>query len=120
MAIVFHIAHRSEWEAAELAGDGYAPAPFAEEGFIHCSTRDQVLNSAERHFSGTPTLVLVALDEQPLGEHLRYEPAPTVGQDFPHLYRRIGAADVVAVAPLDRAGGTAYTFPASLADLERD
>ncbi|OWY60410.1 hypothetical protein B7486_69325, partial [cyanobacterium TDX16] len=65
-----------------------------------------------------PPLVLVALDEQLLGDQLRYEPAPSVGQDFPHLYRRIGAADVVAVAQLTRAGGTTYTFPESLAQLD--
>jgi uncharacterized protein (DUF952 family) len=117
MATVFHIATRDEWEAADLDGDGYAPSPFVDEGFIHCSTPDQVLPSAERHFPGTQDLVLVAMDDERLGDGLRYEPAPTVGQDFPHLYRRIQRADVLATAAFGRVDGVAYALPDELAGL---
>jgi len=113
---IFHIAVRSEWDDAELDGIGYAPSPFVDEGFIHCSTRSQVLASAERHFTGRHDLVLVALDVEQLGAELRYEPAPAVGEDFPHLYRRIVATDVRGVAAFVRSrdGGGPYNFPEAL------
>jgi uncharacterized protein (DUF952 family) len=114
MGTVFHIAKRSEWEAAELDGDGYAPPAFEVEGFIHCSTRAQVLPSAARHFEGQHDLVLVALDGEVLGDDLIPEPAPSVGEAFPHLYRPITGADVLAVAPLTRDATGSYTFPPEL------
>jgi uncharacterized protein (DUF952 family) len=114
MVTVFHIAHRSEWEAADLDGDGYAPPDFEVEGFIHCSTRAQVLPSAARHFAGEHDLVLVALDSQVLGDDLIPELAPSVGEAFPHLYRPITGADVLAVAPLTRDATGAYVFPPAL------
>lgn len=114
MSTVFHIAHRREWEAADLAGEGYAPPAFEVEGFIHCSTRAQVLPSAARHFEGAHDLVLVALDASVLGGDLIPELAPSVGEAFPHLYRPITAGDVLAVAPLTRDAAGAYTFPTDL------
>lgn len=113
MLRIFHIALRAEWQAADLDGPGYAPAAFAEEGFIHCSTAAQVLPSAERHFPGHPDLVLVALDPDALGAELRWEHAPSVGEDFPHLYRHVLATDVRGCAPFTRAGDGAgpYALP---------
>jgi uncharacterized protein (DUF952 family) len=114
MTVVFHIAQRSEWEAAALDDPGYAPAAFVAEGFIHCSTRAQVLDSGERHLPGHHDLLLVALESDDLVPDLRFEPAPSVGQDFPHLYRRIRAADVRGLAPLSRDETGAYAFPVEL------
>jgi uncharacterized protein (DUF952 family) len=111
MTLVFHIAQRAEWEAADLADPGYAPEAFAAEGFIHCSTRDQVLASGERHLPGHQDLLLVALEADDLGADLRFEPSPSVGQDFPHLYRRILRGDVRGLASFARDEGGAYTFP---------
>jgi uncharacterized protein (DUF952 family) len=110
---IFHIAVRPEWEAAALDGTGYAPSTYVDEGFIHCSTSRQVLASAERHFTGQHDLLLVALDADALGADLRFEPAPAVGEDFPHLYRRVVADDVRVVLPFTRIGdGTGpYAFP---------
>jgi uncharacterized protein (DUF952 family) len=117
---IFHIAVRSEWDAADLDGIGYAPSGFAEEGFIHCSLLRQVLASAERHFTGRHDLLLVALDADSLGADLRLEPAPSVGEDFPHLYRHIAADDVRAVAPFTRSGDGSgpYELPEQLGILD--
>lgn len=116
---IFHIAERSEWDSADLDGIGYAPDGFAEEGFIHGSLPRQVLASAERHFTGRHDLLLVALDADSLGADLRFEPAPAVGEDFPHLYRRITADDVRAVAPFTRSGDGSgpYALPVQLGDI---
>lgn len=116
MAHVFHIARRAEWEAADLDGAGYAPAAFGSEGFVHCSTRPQVLPTAARHFAtDADELVLVVLDEDRLGESLRHEAVPSVGETFPHLHRRIRRADVVGVAAFPRGEDGRHTFPQQLA-----
>lgn len=116
MPTVLHLAHRGEWDAADLQGDGYAPAAFAQEGFVHCSTAAQVLASAERHFAPDDDLLVLVLDEAALGDDLRWERAPSVGEDFPHLYRHIRHEDVVVAAPLARTAD-GWALPSPVLDL---
>lgn len=92
--MIFHIAVATEWEAA--LGDGaYRPPSFAAEGFIHCSTREQVIATANLYYRGRRDLVLLSIDENWLTAPLRYEtpiaPADVrAAQRFPHA---IGAND---------------------------
>ena len=91
---VFHIAERSAFAAALEAGK-YEPDSLAGEGFIHCSTRDQVLRTAARFYGGRKGLVLLCISTEPLGAALRYEAAD--GEDFPHCYAAIPLEAIPAV-----------------------
>ena len=42
MSIIYHITRRADWQAA-LAAHAYTADSLASEGFIHCSTAQQVL-----------------------------------------------------------------------------
>jgi uncharacterized protein (DUF952 family) len=90
---LFHIAERAEWRAA---GDGYAPAAFAAEGFVHCSYGHQVLATAHRYYRGREDLVLLEIDESKLTAPVIVEPSPASGERFPHVYGRIERGAVVA------------------------
>jgi uncharacterized protein (DUF952 family) len=90
---LFHIAERTEWDAA---GADYAPAAFAREGFVHCSFRDQVIATAHRYYRGRDDLVLLEIDDTRLTAPVVVEPSPSTGEDFPHIYGRIDRNAVTA------------------------
>ena len=91
---VFHITERGTFAAALEAGV-YEAESLRTEGFIHCSTRAQVLRTAARFFGGRSGLVLLCIDAQRLGTLLRYEAAD--GETFPHCYGQIPLEAIPAV-----------------------
>jgi uncharacterized protein (DUF952 family) len=80
---VFHITERGGFAAALEAGT-YTADSLQSEGFIHCSTRAQVLRTAARFFGGRSGLVLLCIDTERIAASLRYESAD--GELFPHCY----------------------------------
>jgi len=99
--MIFHIARKSEWDAAGATGV-YAPGSFEAEGFIHCSAAAQVVATADRLFRGEADLVLLAIDEGRLEAELKYEagvPDRTT-ELFPHVYGRLNVDAVVRVEKL--------------------
>ena len=84
MALIYHLIRQDEWHGF-LEADVYEPQSLQTEGFIHFSTREQVLATAGRFFAEESELVAIEIPEKRLKPHLRYEPTPD-GEDFPHLY----------------------------------
>jgi len=91
---VFHITERGAFAAA-LESGAYTAESLAREGFIHCSTRAQVLRTAARFFGGRSGLVLLCIDAERLASLLRYEAAD--GEAFPHCYGPIPLDAIPAV-----------------------
>jgi len=92
--LVFKIASRAQWRAAETAGV-YEGAPVDRaDGFIHFSSAAQVGETAAKWFAGQSDLVLIAIDGAALGAALRWEPARG-GALFPHLYGPLPLSAVV-------------------------
>ena len=98
---LLHITTRAAWTEACRAGR-YAPASLASQGFIHLSTPAHLAGTAQRFFAGQRDLVVLVLDPARLEPGvLRYEAGVAgEGQDFPHLYRALDPAEVVAVRVL--------------------
>jgi len=71
------------------------------DGYIHFSTAAQAAETARKHFSGQADLVVLTLEAEALGEHLKWEPSRG-GDLFPHLYVPLELDQVIAVseAPL--------------------
>lgn len=110
MALIYKICPEPLWRAAEAAG-AFAGAPVdLQDGFIHFSTADQLAGTAEKHFHGQAGLLLLAVDEEVLGEGLRYEPSRG-GALFPHLYGPMPLQAVRSVRPLDLAPDGAVLLP---------
>lgn len=98
---IYHIAARETWESAAQLGQ-YTADSLSTEGFIHCSTREQVLRTANALFTGQSGLVLLEVDTTKVEPEIRYEAAPN-GEIFPHIYGPLDARAVVRV----------YDFPVS-------
>lgn len=97
--LIYKILRQPEWQAA-CAGGKLTGAPVdLADGFIHFSTARQARETAARHFSGEPDLVLLAIDPKQLGEVLRWEPSRG-GDLFPHLYGVLPLNVVAAVFEL--------------------
>jgi uncharacterized protein (DUF952 family) len=120
--VILHIVRRSEWERARVRG-AYAPAGFATDGFIHCSTPAQALATANRFFCGQRDLLLLCIDEHRLTAPLRYEAAtqpagaPSGAHReglFPHLYGELNLDAVTEVIEFPCSGDGSFALPAAL------
>ena len=99
--LIYHITAAVAWREALESGQ-YRADSLGTEGFIHCSTRDQVAATANLLFRGQNDLVLLEVDPTLLISELRYEPAPN-GQLFPHIYGPIFVDAVKRVLPFNPA-----------------
>ena len=104
--MIFHIAAREAWNAAQVHGS-YAADSLVAEGFIHCSDGHQVAWVANQRFLGRQDLVLLHIDPARLDAEVRYENLEGGVQQFPHVYGAIALSAVVKVkAFLPAADGT--------------
>lgn len=116
--MIYHITSRTAWAEALERGD-YRAESLETEGFIHCSTEDQVLPVAENFFSGQTGLLLLVIEPALLTSDLRWEPPaggvppPRVPQGdlFPHVYGPINLEAVVQVFDLQSDPDGKYILP---------
>jgi len=104
---LFHIVDRAGWAAATAAGE-YAPAAFADDGFVHFSFDHQVARVANARYRDGTDLVVVEVD--PRGLDVVVEDSYGAGEEFPHVYRSIPTSAAVAVHPLRRDDAGDWVF----------
>jgi uncharacterized protein (DUF952 family) len=109
-ALIFHLCRRAEWEAAQAAGLYRGSPQDAADGFIHFSTRSQIVESAAKHRGGEDDLVLVEVDATRLGDTLRWETSRG-DQRFPHLYGPLPLSAVVRAATVRLGPDRRHVFP---------
>jgi len=102
-----------------VARGTYAPASLRDEGFIHCSTLAQVIDTANRFYRGQDDLFVLCIEESLLKAVLKYE-APRMdhgessGELFPHLYGELNLDAVVRVAKLPCEADGSFQLPDGL------
>lgn len=101
MNIIYHITTKKEWNDAVNIGF-YEAASLPIEGFIHCSTEQQVEGVLERYFKNKTDLVKLVIDVSKLSNKLIYELAPSINQEFPHIYGAINIDAVVEIINIDQ------------------
>lgn len=83
--MVYHICTQTSYESAKIRGK-YSPDSLRKEGFIHFSSVQQILETADSFYRGQDDLVLLEVDEQ-LTDQIRFEsPADHREGLFPHFY----------------------------------
>jgi uncharacterized protein (DUF952 family) len=93
--LIYKILLPSEWADFDAAGRFDGSTFDHESGFIHCSSREQVGAVATFRFAGAGALVVVAIDDEMLGDSVRWEDGG--GSLFPHVYGTVPRPAVVAV-----------------------
>lgn len=108
--MILHITTRAEWEAARALGD-YRLNTLDSEGFIHCSTPEQVLGPANALYHGQTDLVLLVIDPAHLSAELVYEDCYETGEAFPHVYGPLNLDAVVRVLPFPPLPDGSFVLP---------
>ena len=109
MPTIYKICPAALWSEAERAGVLRGMPVDERDGYIHFSTRDQLAETACRHFANQSDLLLIAVDGDRLGPALEWEPSRG-GALFPHLYGELALSAVVGVTPL-ALGANGHVLP---------
>ncbi len=94
--MIYHVATPASWQKA-LEQGFYEAASLATEGFIHACMREQVHGVIERYYTAEPELLILHIDEGKLQSAHIFEMAPSVNEEFPHIYGQINLDAVVDV-----------------------
>jgi aldose 1-epimerase len=123
---IHHLAEARNWQQAQQAGE-YRQSTLGrtleDEGFIHCSTPQQVAGVLSRYYAAHEgDLVLLTIDLARLTAPLRWDVAnPATGEQFPHIYGALNPDAVVATRvlhPPHAAAPQAITLRADGIELE--
>jgi len=122
--MILHILRLSEWEEALRLGT-YRPPSLTAEGFIHCSTVNQVIDTANAFFRGTPDLLLLRIDERKLAWPLKFEAPATPGdsrprESFPHIYGPLNLDAVICAIEFPCEADGSFQLPEMILELPED
>ncbi|MAF90727.1 MAG: DUF952 domain-containing protein [Bdellovibrionota bacterium] len=96
-AFIYHIADKFDWEKSNKE---YSHPSLDSEGFIHCSTGKQLIPTYEKYYTSSSNLLLLEIDSFAVGSQLKWELAPSRGEEFPHIYSPIKKSWVLDSYPL--------------------
>lgn len=114
MQEIYHITHQKDWESAIEAGVYTSPSLEAE-GFIHCSTKEQILATANRRFAGQKDLLLLTIDPEKVKAKIIFEDLRGLGEKHPHIYGELPLTAVFATLALTLNSDGQFTkLPSSL------
>lgn len=97
--MIYRILEKESWDEVE---DKIPLAPIdIQDGYIHLSTVDSVLDTANLYFPKDKGLVVLVFDSDAFGDALRWEYVESRGMEFPHVYAEcLRKSDVSKVVPL--------------------
>ncbi|TAG09554.1 MAG: DUF952 domain-containing protein [Sphingobacteriia bacterium] len=96
---IYHITTQSQWEDALKKGS-YKADTLATEGFVHCSTEEQMPGVLERYYKNKTDLLQLTIQKDRLTSLLLFELSPSINQEFPHIYGSINLDAVVIVTKI--------------------
>ena len=96
---VYRLIHKDLWETID---DAIPLSPIdIQDGFIHLSSFDSVLETANLYFSIDTELVVLVFESACFGSTLDWEYVESRGKEFPHVYDEcLRKGDVVEVVSL--------------------
>jgi uncharacterized protein (DUF952 family) len=80
------------------------------DGFMHLSTGAQVLETAERYFSGWTDLLALEIDVDAVAADVKFEAVASRGDAVPHLYGELPVAAVIRARQLSRQEDGTFAF----------
>jgi uncharacterized protein (TIGR00299 family) protein len=105
-----HVVEGDDYEV-HTADGAYRPPSLSEEGFVHCSTPEQVLAVAQSHYPDAENPRLLVVDPGAVDAEIRYEEGPLGG--FAHVYGSLNTDAVVDIVEFPREDGR-YVLPRRL------
>jgi uncharacterized protein (TIGR00730 family) len=96
--VIYHLTSDATWRAA-LERSEYRADSFEREGFLHASTPAQIVEVANRLFSGRTDLVLLHLELERVAPRVVRENLEGGSELYPHLYGPLNLDAVLAATP---------------------
>ncbi len=115
--MILHITSRTEWVAAQSTGQ-YHSRTLDADGFIHCSTPEQVLAPANALYAGQRNLVLLCIQPDVVQSPIVYEDCYDSGHVFPHIYGPLNLDAVVKVIDFPPGEDGSFSLPSSVRPIE--
>lgn len=109
MSIILHITKREQWEKAKLKGV-YRSDTLDLQGFIHCSTPQQIVQVANTLYHAQRELVLLYIDTHKVQSEIKYESAKSE-ELYPHIYGPLNIDAVVKVLDFEPTKNGKFVLP---------
>ncbi len=107
--MIYHITRIDYFQSIQ-SSESYISETYNQDGFIHCSTKDQIIRVANTFFTNQKGLVLFEIDEKKLHKKVIFENLEGDGELFPHVYGNIPLTAISQLATLEfRKSG--FVFP---------
>ena len=113
-SFIYRVVSREDWEHAQALGQVPRCGADERDGFVHLSTLETVLQTANLYFDVSEEPLVLKIDAALLGSALKWEAvASRGGALFPHLYAPgIPLPTVQAAIVLEHAGEQGFHFQA--------
>ena len=116
MSLILHITKREQWKQAKLSRV-YSGDTLGSDGFIHCSTPQQVVKVANALFHGQKGLVLLSIEPSKVRPKIRYESSEG-GERYPHIYGPLNIEAVVKALDFEPGKDGKFELPTELGDYK--
>ena len=113
MATIFHIAPKEKWKHSILRSH-YTVESLHSEGFIHCSTAEQLVDTANKHFRGQSNLLLLKIDTTAIDSVIAYEANTEDGEAYPHIFCPITHNAIKEVIEVPVSSDGTFSLPPAL------
>lgn len=111
MSIILHITQHDQWQQAKRSGF-YRGDTLDSEGFIHCSTPQQIIKVANTFFKGEKGLVLLCIESDKIKAEIKYE---GVEEDYyPHIYGPLNIDAVIQVLDFEPGEDGKFELPGAI------
>lgn len=113
MTIIYHITTQEEWDTAVSQGEYHAES-LSDDGFIHCSAKEQILIPANEMYRWQFGLILLKIESDLVTSKLVYEDCYETGMDFPHIYGPLNIDAVQGTIDFPPNDDGSFSLPAGL------
>lgn len=115
MQTIVLISNELFWAESQKSGEytqSTIESTLADIGFIHCTSPDQTVMIANRHFTKYENLILLLVDLDKVKSEIKFEESLSgKGGVYPHIYGPLNIDAVYEVIPLPKENGEFITPP---------
>lgn len=95
---IYHIMRQTEWH--ENPRENFRPASLVKQSFIHCCTKDQILDVIRQWFPREKNLLVMEIETDKLISNLKFENLEKGTELFPHIYGPINTEAIIQIKEL--------------------
>lgn len=113
--MILHIVEKTKWEIA-LKNGIYDHPSLKAEGFIHCSTKEQVIDIANLLYKGLSGLLLLCIDEDKVNSKIVYEDLYQLNKLYPHIYGPLNVDAIDTALDFEPETNGLFSLPTEIAN----